>query len=327
VDDVNALGTFLRQSNSGRSIDCWPQGIYPAKMVGNDFLRFVEQYYALKSPAIVRFMDDFYLFSNSTDDLVSDFHEIQKLLGQKGLSVNQTKTKDDALTGEQIEKEIDDVKANLLAKRRIAEMHAYLEDFDEALEALELSEDELEYIRNLLKSENLQEEDVELILSVFREHTIEVKPHLANFTKSFPHLAKNIWAFCKHIDDPDFVADLLSEVLESDALHEYQLFWFGWILQEILIYTKQAPKIIGKLYNHKNATIISKAKILEIPDNRYGLLEMRDEHLVAGRSDWLAWASAFGHRNLVPISRNHKLEYFGNSSQINHLIKSIITAS
>jgi len=65
---------------------------------------------------------------------------------------------------------------------------------------------------------------------------------------------------------------------------------------------------------------------LEIPDNRFGLVEMRDEHLEAGRSDWLSWASAVGNRNLPPVSRNHKLDYFGNSSQMNHLIKDVVTS-
>jgi len=96
------------------------------------------------------------------------------------------------------------------------------------------------------------------------------------------------------------------------------------MLQDYLMDTEQAPELIDRLYNHKNATLISKAKILEIADNRYGLSELRDSYLVAGRSDWLAWASAVGHRNLPKISRNHKLKYFANSSQMNFLITSII---
>lgn len=324
IDDVNSLGAFLRQINSGRSIDCWPQGIYPAKMVGNDFLRFVEQHHAIKSLAIVRFMDDFCLYSNDFDDLIFDFHSIQKLLGQKGLSVNPSKTKIGSEANARIEEEVDDVKTSLLSKRRIAEKHAYLDNFEAALEALQLTEEELEYIRGLLQSEHLEEEDAELILSVFRDHTEEVRPHLSGFAQSFPHLAKNIWSFCRHLDDNDFIGQFLEEALENNGLQEYQLFWFAWIMQDFLMDTEYAPRLIGKLYDHKNATNISRAKILEIPDSRYGLLEMRDEHLVAGRSDWLAWASAVGHRKLLPISRNHKLEYFGNSSQMNFLIKSIV---
>jgi len=326
-DDVNGLGSFLRQINSGRSIDCLPQGIYPAKMIGNDFLRFIEQHHALKSSAVVRFMDDFFLFSDDQAALIADFYLIQKLLGQKGLSVNPSKSKSGLTTAKAIEQAVDEVKVNLLDKRRIAEAHAYLDDFEAAIEALQLTEEELEYIRSMLKSEHLEEEDAELILSVFRDHTEEVRPHLSGFALSFPHLAKSIWSFCRHLEDNDFIGKLVAEVSASETLQEYQLFWMAWILQDYCLDTAEAPVIISRLYNHTNATIISKAKILEIPDNRYGLVEMRDEHLVAGRSDWLAWASAVGHRKLLPISRNHKLEYFGNSSQTNHLIKTIVVAS
>jgi hypothetical protein len=38
-------------------------------------------------------MDDFYLFDDSIDTLVGDFFQIQKLLGEKGLSVNPRKTR------------------------------------------------------------------------------------------------------------------------------------------------------------------------------------------------------------------------------------------
>ena len=190
-----------------------------------------------------------------------------------------------------------------------------------------MTDEELDYLRDLLKAPHLEEEDAELILSLFRDHPEEVQPHLQQFAANFPHLAKNIWSFCKHIEDKEFVAELISKVAESSSLQEYQLFWFAWMLQDYALGTGFAPEIIGKLYNHQNASIVSKSKILEIPDNRFGLVEMRDEHLVAGRSDWLAWASAVGHRKLLAVSRNHKLEYFGNSSPMNHLIKSIVTAA
>lgn len=325
IADVNSLGTYLRQNNSGRSIDCWPQGIYPAKMVGNDFIRFIEQNHAIKSSAVVRFMDDFVLFSDDQNNLSEDFYLIQKLLGQKGLSVNPSKTTRSNVTGVQVEKDIDDIKAELLAKRRMASMYTYLDDFDAALEAIQMNDDELEYIRNLLKSDHLDEEDAELILGIFRDHTEEVAPHIGQFALIFPHLAKSIWSFCKSIEDKEFIGNFILDACKNKGLQEYQLFWFAWILQDHLMQTKHVPALIGDLYNHQNATTISRAKILEIPDNRFGLLEMRDEHLVAGRSDWLAWASAVGHQSLPAVSRNHKLEYFGNSSPMNHLIKSIVT--
>jgi hypothetical protein len=325
ISDVNSLGSYLRQSNSGRSIDCWPQGLYPAKMMGNDFLRFVEQHHALKSDAVVRFMDDIVLFSESQEVLAEDFYLIQKLLGQKGLSVNPSKTERGGVASVQVEKGVDKIKADLLRKRRQTMKHGYDVSDESDLNGIQLSGEEVEYIRNLLKDANLNEEDAELILSIFRDHTEEVAPYLGQFTVGFPHLAKNIWSFCSHLNDNVFVAQFLLDACKNASLQEYQLFWFAWILQDFVMGTPQAPAVIGALYSHPNATTISRAKILEIPDNRFGLLEMRDEHLVAGRSDWLAWSSAVGHRNLPALSRNHKLEYFGNSSPMNHLVKSVVS--
>lgn len=327
IADVNALGAYLRQSNSGRSIDCWPQGMYPAKMVGSDFLRFIEQHHGIKSSAVVRFMDDFVLYSADEDKLIEDFYLIQKLLGQKGLTVNPSKTVAGGVVAARVENEIDEVKANLLAKRRKAAQLAYLEDFEAAFEEIQMTDEELEYLRDLLKSPHLEEDDAELVLSLFRDHPEEVQPHLPHFATSFPHLAKNIWSFCKHIEDKDFIGEMVAKAAAYGGLQEYQLFWFAWVLQDHAMGTVYAPEIISNLYNHANASIISKAKVLEISDNRFGLVEMRDEHLVAGRSDWLSWASAVGHRDLLAVSRNHKLEYFANSSPMNHLIKTIVAGT
>jgi hypothetical protein len=78
------------------------------------------------------------------------------------------------------------------------------------------------------------------------------------------------------------------------------------------------------LSQHRNATDIARAKILEIPDSRYGLPEMREAYLREGRSDWLAWASAVGSREMDKQARNYLLDYFKNGSAMNRLIAEII---
>ncbi|WP_244665165.1 hypothetical protein [Candidatus Symbiopectobacterium sp. 'North America'] len=40
--DVVALGQFFREINAGRSIDFMPRGIYSTKMIGNEFLKFID---------------------------------------------------------------------------------------------------------------------------------------------------------------------------------------------------------------------------------------------------------------------------------------------
>jgi hypothetical protein len=62
--DAGAMGKFFREINAGRSVDFLPHGIYPAKMIGNEFLKLVDLSGTLKSAVISRFMDDFNLFDN-----------------------------------------------------------------------------------------------------------------------------------------------------------------------------------------------------------------------------------------------------------------------
>jgi hypothetical protein len=91
-----------------------------------------------------------------------------------------------------------------------------------------------------------------------------------------------------------------------------------------LLDTTVAPKLLRTLYSHESATDISRAKILEIADLRYGLPEMREAFLREGRSDWLAWASAVGSRRMDKQARNYLLDYFAHGSEMNKLIATIM---
>ena len=49
--DVETMGKYLRETASGRSVDCLPQGLYPAKMIGSGFLSFLESQHEFALPA------------------------------------------------------------------------------------------------------------------------------------------------------------------------------------------------------------------------------------------------------------------------------------
>ena len=173
--DAAAFGKFLREINAGRSLDCLPQGLYPAKMIGNDFLRFIESYSALRAKRIVRFMDDVYLFGDDLNALTADFSQVQRLLGLKGLSVNGSRNRNAGTphTGE-AEDRLSELKKRLLKRRR----HLILSHYDESEDKLdaedegnsELDEEEVEFIVSLLSAGNLSEEDAELVMVVMRDH-------------------------------------------------------------------------------------------------------------------------------------------------------------
>ena len=62
-------------------------------------------------------MDDIYLFDNSEDVLKHDFDQLQRLLGEKGLSVNESKfTRIGEIEEFDIEDEIDEIKSRTAEK-------------------------------------------------------------------------------------------------------------------------------------------------------------------------------------------------------------------
>ncbi|URK88641.1 hypothetical protein LP421_16725 [Rhizobium sp. RCAM05350] len=149
---------------------------------------------------------------------------------------------------------------------------------------------------------------------------------MPDIIRNFPNLTKSVHGFCSGVNDKEFLAEVIESIVEmSPRLLEFQLFWFAVILEDYLMNTKRTSALIDLLYNHNSATPISRAKILEIQDSRYGLTELRTSVLSTGQSDWLGWSAATGSRSLKAGSRNHAIKYFGNCSQLNHLIATIVS--
>ncbi|WP_343712531.1 antiviral reverse transcriptase Drt5 [Inquilinus sp.] len=328
-NDVVAFGKFFRELNAGRSLDCLPHGLYPAKMIGNDFLRFIEDSSAIRAKKVLRFMDDIYLFGDRLAPLKADFAEAQRILGLKGLSVNGSKTRTDGMPlTDHADEQISELKKQLLRRRRRLIISHY--DLEPSINKGNppLNEREIKFILSLLQDGNLSEDDAELIMIVMRDNISRIEQHLHLFAKGFPHLAKNFYGLCFDAQNMDGVANIVRDVILSDEyMSEYQLFWFGMMLESYLMDSRYASDIVNSLYKHPSATDITRAKILEIPDHRYGLPEMREGYLREGRSDWLAWSSAVGSRGMDKQARNYLLAYFKNGSDMNDLIAQIIQKS
>lgn len=332
--DVQLLGTFLREIAGGRSVDCLPQGLYPSKMIGSAFLLYLEASTRIRSKQTVRLMDDMWIFDNSDKIVITDFLQLQAMLSERGLSLNDSKSKivQEFDLHYELPGNIDDMKVDLLRKRRerLREDNDYGEAFDEDEEHEEdesdpedleqLEEGEQEYLIHLLHRDNIQEEDAELVLTLMREHSSDVLEFLPGLIRNFPGLAKKFYYFCKDVPDKDEVSAVLLDVTRNQQVTEYQLFWFAAMVEDYLLKTKKAGELIGSLYENERSTAISRAKILEIPDKKYGLSDMREEHLKTGQSDWLAWSSACGSRIHPKGQRNQLLKYFRKSSTMNQLI-------
>lgn len=175
---------------------------------------------------------------------------------------------------------------------------------------------------------NIQEEDAELVLSLMREHSSDVMEYLPQLIRDFPGLIKRIYHFCSRSPDRSEISlSILSYLREATQVTEFQLFWFGMMLEDYLLKTELAGELLIALYEHENATDISKAKILEIPDKRFGLPDLREEQLRSGHSGWLAWAAAVGSRVHPKSRRNHLLKYFRASSPMNGFIGEFVESA
>jgi len=321
IEDVVQLGQFLRQINAGRSIDCLPHGMSPCKTIGAEFLRFVDNSARLRSPLLLRFLDDIYLFSDTAADLTGDQLTIQELLGEKGLSLNSDKTTFTEGPHGDLESEIDAIKVGLLQIRQ----HR-IEVSGEMIEVAtpvmtRLTDEQTNYLLELLRDPNIEEADAELVLTLLTEHGDEVLERLGSIMPRFPSLAKTIYTFVKKLPERKGLAELVLDFLQTaENATEYQLFWLAKIAEEFLIDDARFGELLIRLYEHREATLVTQAKVLEIPEHRFGMPELREPFLRSGQSNWLAWAAAVGTRRQTAQSRNHVLSYFANGSALNGVI-------
>jgi len=328
LKDTENLGQFLREINAGRSTDCLPQGLHPCKIIGAEFLKFIDNSISVKSQLMLRFMDDYYLFDNDETTINSDFITIQRMLGEKGLFLNSTKTKIGQVDEINIEKQVDAIKASLLKIRRhFIEVSGFEIEFDQDEEYENLSDEQVEYLINILKDPDIHEEDAELVLILLRDHGSDVLEQMQKFLERFPSLSKNIYNFCRYLNDKTELSNLVKSFLKTAKnVTENQLFWLAKTAEDHLVDSQNYADIIDLLYNHPSSTSLTKAKVLEIPEHRFGLPELRSEHLLVGKSDWLSWSAAVGCRNETNIRRNHILAYFSKVSPMNKLIADCISA-
>jgi hypothetical protein len=171
----------------------------------------------------------------------------------------------------------------------------------------------------------MAEEDAELALRLMRPYPDDVLEYLGGMLRHFPNITKELHGFCAHVDDRDALTSIVLEHLEAPLYpSEYQLFWLGKIAEAYLLGSPRVDKVLMGLLESDGATPISKAKVLEIPEARFGMPELREEQLKTGQSDWLAWSAAVGTRTATKATRNWVLKYFSKGSPMNYLIGSCI---
>ncbi len=340
-EDAKALGIFMREINSGRSIDFLPHGLYPTKMIGAGFLSFIENSAEIKCACTLRFMDDIYLFDNSLETLVSDFLKIQDLLGGIALNVNAAKTsidfglrtvKDSASS---IRVRLDEILDSDEQPRAYFGSGGDWSDDDDDddddddnndnNDNNEISAEKITELEDLLLDARAEEADVELILGILQEYDAVPATAIPTLYARFPNIAKQLYKLVAASDEKELIANSFAVLLDSDAeLLEYQLFWLAVIAEDHLDDTDKFGALIMGIYQRSDAYEIAAAKVLEIPDQTFGLNAVRAKILKSGASNWRSWASAIGTRTLPAAERNHALSYFANGSTMNQLIANCV---
>ena len=330
--DVKALGIFMREINSGRSIDFLPHGLYPTKMIGAGFLGFVESSGQIKSACSLRFMDDIHLFDDSRDTLVSDFLKIQDLLGGVALNVNAAKTSFDFGLGT-VNESASTIRLRLREILDDDHPRVYFgsgsdwsdDNDDEDDEEAEISSEKISELEDLLLDVRADEADVELILGILQENDAVPATAIPTLYLRFPNIAKQLYKLVAASDDKDTIAAGFAEMLDSEAeLLEYQLFWLAVIAEDHLSDTDEFGELVMGIYERSDGYEIAAAKVLEIPDQTFGLEAIRARILKSGASNWKSWASAVGTRTLPAAERNYVLRYFANGSPMNQLIANCV---
>lgn len=330
--DTNAFSRFAREINAGRSVDFLPQEIYPSKMIGSAFLRFIEDSAQIKCDQSLRFMDDVYLFDNNNEVLLNDFHRVQELLGLRGLNINPTKTIFDEAVGsvQGAASEIQ-IELNLIVvdhDQQTTYFGSGSEDpfpEEDELDQVPLEADQISRLLALLLDSRAEEADVEKILGILHEHTDSLAPNVPYLLAKFPNIVKQLHKLAGLVDDKDGLAnELIALIDKGERLIEYQLFWIACIAEDHLSETSNFGQLIMKLYERTSEHKLARAKILEIPDQTFGLKEVREEILKSGASDWPSWAAAMGTRTLKKAERNYALKYFAKGSPLNYLISECV---
>lgn len=329
-EDGRGFGQYCREINAGRSVDFLPHGIYPTKMIGNEFLKFFELSGQIKCAQSVRFMDDIYLFDDSEAVVARDFVKIQQLLGALGLNVNPSKTAYDEAISD-VSSAVTQIKKDLMQVVEIEQYVDTLSGVEVVSESVEveaaLNATQVDALLAFLRSDSLEESDADLILSILRAHSDSILEFFPILLRKFPNIYKHLYTVALQTSDREELASILIEFWEEEGeLLEYQLFWLAVITEEALSATSGFGDILLRIFELTAEYPIARARILEIPVQNFGLKEIRSDFLKTGASNWAAWASAVGSRSLDVAERNYALGYFSKASPLNFLVASAVKA-
>lgn len=304
------IGQFLREINAGTSISCFPQGLYPAKVLGNAYLGFIEQSRRMRAQESVRFLDDIVLFCDSDEEARDALLDLQYILASRHLSLNDSKTIIGDRSSTFKEVGLDEIRRSLVEKRE--ELKGGYDDHneDDEEQAL-LEEDEREYLVALLQSPNLAQEDVELALTLLRNELDAFDLVVEPVIEKAPHLLRGLHRFIATSgpEDGGQVWDAIANRLKKKRIPEHDLFWYARTLVDYYEIDQDVADLLLELYYHPEATSVVKAAILEDNCLDHGLDDLKIQELRSGSNLLIVSAAMHGLSGLEKGKRNHQFKY------------------
>lgn len=313
------MGQLLREINGGHSVGCFPQGIFPAKTVGNTYLSFAERSGSLKSSAVIRFMDDFFLFDDDERVVLKDIRRLQEVIGEHHLALNSAKTRIGSKADDFEERELSAIKKSLLAKRSAQPMYS-----DDATEPSPLEPEEAEYLKELIRSPNVAEEDVELALSLLQEDPEEALKLAKLVLEQYPHLVKSLYSQVRHLPDEVPIWTELCARLACTEISEFELFWLIRIALDHFDFDEESARFLFEALEHPSAGTLVEAAVLECRSLDYGLFELKQKYLRERGHGLVGYASAIGLLGHEKAQRNMLYKYAMKNSTSMYVLLSAL---
>ncbi len=309
--EAGQFGQFLREIAAGRSIDCFPQGLYPAKTIGNHYLAFAEESRELRSTAIIRFLDDFCFFSAKRSVLERDMETLQHILAARSLYLNEKKTRFGARGSRFEERKLDPIKRRLLEKREERRTTNYDDswDSDDEEEDTALSAGESSYLMELVQTKDVAEEDVELALSLLGNDTQAFLELTETVFAGHPHLLKMVHYRLPGVEDEGEMWNQICAAAKSEQANEFGLFWLVRMILDHYEFDQRSADVLIDLYQHPSATEVVRAAILETERNDHGLLEIKESALRNSGGGLIGVSALVGVLGSDKAKRNQAYKY------------------
>jgi hypothetical protein len=286
--------------------------MYPAKVLGNLYLDFVESSRQIKVDALIRYIDDIVLYCSSKAETESAFTELQYVLSKRHLSLNESKTVFGDATLQFSERKLDAIRRSLVRKRELAK--SSYDSSDDSIR-VGLTRREREYLSALIVRQNVAQEDIELALTFMRSEPNALQLIWPAVIGNARHLLRGLHRFVRDEVDYDFLWEALKdEVLSGRELAEHDLFWIARLLIDNFEIDQEVVDLLLKIYSVGSATGVVRCAILEIEDNDHGLADLKEQVLRDSGNLGVSACAMVGLASQEKAKRNHALKYAGAHS-------------